>query len=154
MKKLIILSFIVSLLLPISAFSKTRVESDGNTVYNVGVLFDVSSEIGYQHKDIWIGRLRLGPTFVRTPWFATVATLVGIQSNKRPIVGVQAELMHSESGVWVQASGIMDTAVTADVFLSAGWSVAGYEYQIRNKAHVFKIKLPFSMVYYGMTRSW
>jgi len=152
MRKLI--TFLFVLLIATPALAKTKVGNDGSDVYRIGTLFDASAEVGYRLKDQWILRPRLGATFVKTPWFATVGTVVNFQTDHYTSFGLQAEIVHSEVGMWLQATAVVNVKGTPDAFVSAGWSVLGYEHQIRDKAHVFKIKLPISMIYYGLTRSW
>ena len=153
MKKLITLLFVVLLSLPISASSKTKIETVDGQPMRVGVLLDVSAEVGYQRGEQWMVRLRYGPTIVRTPMFVTLGMILTAKTDTRSTMGLQGEVMHSRSGLWGQVSLVFDQK-RGDAYFSAGWSLVGYEYQMQNKSHVFKVKLPISMIYYGLTRSW
>ena len=54
-------------------------------------------------------------------------------SNITPLtLGVQAELLHLEWGVWLQAGALLDTKPRPGFMVATGYSILGFEVQYRD----------------------
>jgi hypothetical protein len=76
-------------------------------------------------------RARAGLLYSVDPMFYSVGITYDWSNLAAATFGLQAEVMHIESGLWAQAGGLLDTQVHPGVMGSVGWSIFGAEIQYR-----------------------
>jgi hypothetical protein len=158
MKKLLFMLIIMS---SATAYGEVRIESGGGSAYLRGTMVDIHADIGYAYKDkILAAKARVGGTLVLDPFFLTLGPTVEIKSKLPTTFGLQAEMMHLGSGLWLQLSPMVDIKGEAGGSVAAGWSILGVEYQEyinRKKLSPMlfvKLRMPFSLIYYAIERPW
>ncbi len=105
----------------------------------------------------FVGRIRAGVLKIREPWFGALDAsfdyggLVGLGG------GVHVELIHLWSGLWGQLFVALANDVELVTGVSAGWSIAGVEFQLcptRDNVEtllLLKLRIPIGVLTYGLT---
>jgi len=149
------------MLISATAYGKVRVASGNGSAFLRGTMTSVESELGYNHYNkALMARLRVGSTFVLDPLFLTIAPYVEVKTGLPFVFGLQTEMMHLETGLWLQAGAMVDIKGRPGGIAAAGWSIFGVEYQKYNgreklnRLLFIKLKLPFSFIYYATEQPW
>lgn len=81
--------------------------------------------------------------------------------------GVQGELVHISSGMWIEFGGLVDDKAQFGAMASIGWSIFGIEAQVRGYKEVLadpttndgygfslvgKIRVPLGFIFYVLSR--
>ena len=84
--------------------------------------------------DKWTGfvRARAGILFVREPLYNAIGFTYEYSSLANATFGIQAEVLHLDSGFWGQLGGLLDTHGNPGVMAAFGFSVLGVEAQYRS----------------------
>jgi hypothetical protein len=99
--------------------------------------WDVNLEGGYGRyfadpaERFGFARARAGLLYSVDPLFYAVGITYDWSNLTAATFGLQAEVMHIESGLWAQAGALLDTQVHPGVMGSVGWSIFGAEIQYR-----------------------
>jgi hypothetical protein len=117
------------------------------------------SSLGDNHRGSFLVRGRLGVMLVRAPWFYMIGPTIEWSqiSDKKVTMGLQGEIMHLESGAWIQAGGLLDTGARPGFMASVGLSILGAEFQVRDGGDrtitaVFgKLRIPLGYILFAMS---
>jgi hypothetical protein len=99
--------------------------------------WDVNLEGGYGRyfadpaERFGFGRARAGLLYSVDPMFYAVGITYDWSNLAAATFGLQAEVMHIETGLWAQAGALLDTQVHPGAMGSVGWSIFGAEVQYR-----------------------
>jgi hypothetical protein len=108
-------------------------------------------------EDRWTGfvRARAGVLFVREPLYSAIGFTYEYSSLANATFGIQAEVLHLDSGFWGQVGGLLDTKGNPGVMAAIGFSVIGVEAQYRaypglgdGVAIYAKIRVPVGVLAY------
>lgn len=111
---------------------------------------------GEPPKTLGFGRARVGVMFARWPFFTMVGATYEFNNLSPASFGLQGELLHLSSGVWVQGGGSVDIHGKAGVMAALGLSVVGVEAQYRGYedsgygvAVLGKVRIPIGVILYA-----
>jgi hypothetical protein len=100
------------------------------------------------------GRVRGGILHIRDSLYFSLGLTYEISDKTAATFGLQGEVMHLESGFWLQVGGLLDIQPKPGVMASVGWSILGFEFQYRNYedtgpvAALFgKIRIPLRIIF-------
>ena len=77
------------------------------------------------------GRVRGGLMLIREPMFISVGLTAMVDTWRPPAFGVESELMHLQTGLWMHAGAFMDIEASGGATFAMGWSIYGLETQLR-----------------------
>jgi hypothetical protein len=116
-----------------------------------------------ENRGSWFVRGRTGVLHVHDDVFLTLGATYDIVKLYRiggvdaTNIGIQAEVMHLQYGVWLQLGGLVDFTGNGGVDVGAGWSLFGVEYQARNfdtlgpvQSFYGKIRIPVTIIYHAI----
>ncbi|MDP6942647.1 MAG: hypothetical protein QF464_00735, partial [Myxococcota bacterium] len=75
--------------------------------------------------------LRGGLLLIREPMFISVGLTAMFDTWQPPAFGVEAELMHLQTGLWMHAGAFIDIEASSGATYGLGWSIYGLETQVR-----------------------
>jgi hypothetical protein len=128
--------------------------------------WDASLDAGYGHqfgdnaRGLWLGRAGAGLLFVRDPSFYTLGLSYEYSTLSRASLGLDAEVMQLDSGLWVQAraSSDLDHGMRPGAALSLGWSLFAIEADVRSResgavtALYGKLRIPLGLIGFALQR--
>ncbi|HEY5372915.1 MAG TPA: hypothetical protein VIK01_04480 [Polyangiaceae bacterium] len=128
--------------------------------------WDASLDAGYGHqfgdnaRGLWLGRAGAGLLFVRDPTFYTLGLSYEYSTLSRASLGLDAEVMQLDSGLWVQAraSSDLDHGMRPGASLSLGWSLFAIEADVRSResgavtALYGKLRIPLGLIGFALQR--
>ena len=128
--------------------------------------WDASLDAGYGHqfgdnaRGLWLGRAGAGLLFVRDPSFYTLGLSYEYSTLSRASLGLDAEVMQLDSGLWVQvrASSDLDHGMRPGASLSLGWSLFAIEADVRSResgavtALYGKLRIPLGLIGFALQR--
>jgi hypothetical protein len=81
----------------------------------------------------WTGfvRARAGILFVREPLYSAIGFTYEYSSLSNATFGIQAEILHLDSGFWAQLGGLLDVSGHPGIMAAVGFSLVGLEAQYR-----------------------
>jgi hypothetical protein len=81
----------------------------------------------------WTGfvRARAGILFVREPLYSAIGLTYEYSSLSNATFGIQAEILHLDSGFWAQLGGLLDVSGHPGIMAAVGFSLVGIEAQYR-----------------------
>jgi hypothetical protein len=82
----------------------------------------------------WTGfvRARAGILFVREPLYNAIGLTYEYSSLSNATFGIQAEILHLDSGFWGQVGGLLDVSGRLGIMAAVGFSLVGIEAQYRS----------------------
>jgi hypothetical protein len=82
----------------------------------------------------WTGfvRARAGILFVREPLYNAIGLTYEYSSLSNATFGIQAEILHLDSGFWGQVGGLLDVSGRPGIMAAVGFSLVGIEAQYRS----------------------
>jgi hypothetical protein len=109
----------------------------------------------------WTGfvRARAGALLVREPLYWAIGATYEYSSLVNATFGIQAEVLHLDSGLWAQLGVLLDTNAHQGVMAAVGYSLIGAEVQYRTYdglgsglAAYVKLRAPIGVIAYVFGR--
>jgi hypothetical protein len=109
----------------------------------------------------WTGfvRARAGALLVREPLYWSIGATYEYSSLANATFGIQAEVLHLDSGLWAQIGVLLDTNAHQGVMAAVGYSLIGAEVQYRTYdglgsgiAAYVKLRAPIGVIAYVFGR--
>jgi hypothetical protein len=109
-------------------------------------------------ETVTMGRARAGVLVIRDPSFYSIGVTYELSQISTATLGVQAEYLHLDSGLWGQVGPLFDVGNRGKFgFMAAlGFSLIGVEYQGRDYMDGFssvlfaKIRIPLGIIGFGL----
>jgi hypothetical protein len=107
-------------------------------------------------------RVRGGILHIRDSLFFSLGATYEISNIVYATFGIQGEVMHLETGLWLQVGGLLDIDAKPGFMAAVGWSLFGVEFQQRQyddpaiggvSALFGKIRIPISVIAQALRRT-
>jgi hypothetical protein len=107
-------------------------------------------------------RVRGGILHIRDTLFFSLGATYEISNIVYATFGIQGEVMHLETGLWLQVGGLLDIDAKPGFMAAVGWSLFGVEFQQREyddpaiggvSALFGKIRIPISVIAQALRRT-
>jgi len=150
MRKLFVFLFVF--LFSVPAFADIGICSDGAIPFRCGVTWDFNIDLGggkVGDDAVFLARARSGIMFVYSELFMSAG--ISAFYNSKFNVGIQGDLVHMKTGLWISPEVALSTSVKPVVGVSGGWSLFGAEMQVEfdNGPHYSwygKVRIPVGII--------
>jgi hypothetical protein len=141
---------LVAMFVSVPAHAKMKIKTDGINVYRVGTSLDLNLDLAYGQHGTGMFRTRVGVMEVREPYYFMFGPTLEVFNNRPLNLGIQAELMHLYTGLWLQLGPAMNTKNSSiSGIVSVGWSVLGAEVRVSSSETLImgKVRIPLGVLY-------